>query len=791
MLAPIRWILDYVDTNEDVDVIARKMVMTGNGVEGIIHLGENIQNVAVGKITAMEKHPDADTLFVCKVDAGHHGELSIVTGADNVYVGAYVPVVMHGGVLPTGQVIKKGKLRGIVSEGMLCSGEELELKESGYPGAETHGILLLKEEPEVGADIRDVLNLSGSVIDFEVGANRPDCLSVIGIAREAAAALDAPLRLPETGYTEGGADIQGIVSVEVRDPDLCTRYIARAVVNVKTGPSPAWMQQRLKEAGIRPISNIVDITNFVMLETGQPMHAFDAADIRGKKIIVRRAKNGETMKTLDGRERVFTDSMLLICDEKGPIGIGGIMGGENSEIKDTTSTVVFEAAKFMYGNVRQTMRALGMATESGYRFSKGIDASTTKFAMERALTLVEQLGAGEIARGGIDVLAEDLSPKTVKTTATKVNALLGTDLTAGQMREYLQKVSIDTKVSGDGLACSIPLFRQDIAAGADIAEEVARMFGYDNIGAAPMQCAVRGGGISKTESATDTIKEYMAGVGYNECVTYSFTGEAEYKKMGIAMPDSVRIINPLGDDTAYMRTNLIADMLGTISVNLSKKNDRLRLIETGRIYIPKDGEVLPDEYPAVCIGQSGSGADFFALKGCVENLAGLLCSAEAVFVRAEWPYFHPGICAEIRVGRETVGEIGEVHPDVCENFEIPVKTIVAQMRIDLLIKNSKPPFRFSELPRFPAVERDLAVVVDEEAGAGDVLAAIKNAGTKRMESARLFDVYRDEKLGAGKKSLAYGLKFRAADKTMTDEETNSIMEKILRVLEKEFGAKLR
>ncbi len=791
MLAPLRWIQDYVKTDEDVDMIVQKMVMCGNGVEGIVRLGENIKNVVVGRVEAMEKHPDADKLFVCKVDAGHHGELNIVTGADNVYVGAYVPIVMHGGLLPTGQVIKKGKLRGIVSEGMMCSGEELNLKEEDYPGAEVHGILILKDKPKAGTDIRTALSLEGSVIDFEVGANRPDCLSMIGIAREASAALDAPLDLPGTGYQTGSAKTEEIVSVRVDDPDLCTRYIARAVTGVKIGPSPAWMQQRLKEAGVRPINNIVDITNFVMLETGQPMHAFDAKDIRGGKIIVRRAKDGEKMTTLDGKERIFTDSMLLICDDKGPIGLAGIMGGENSEIKETTATVVFEAAKFMYGNVRQTMRALGMATESGYRFSKGIDAHTTEFAMERALTLVEMLGAGEPAEGAIDILAEDLTPKTVRATAAGVNALLGTDLSAEQMKAYLEKVFILTEISDGELVCSIPLFRQDISTDADIAEEVARMYGYDNIEAAPMLCAVRGGSISETESVTDKIKEYMAGVGYNECVTYSFTGEAEYKKLGIKMPRSVKILNPLGDDTAYMRTTLIADMLKTISMNLSKKNDRLRLVETGRIYIPQKGEVLPEEYPVVCIAQSGSGADFLGLKGCVENLTYLLCSAESTFVRDQKPYFHPGVCAEIRIGKQTIGEIGEVHPDVCEHFDISVKTVVAQLRVDYLVKNKKPSFKFAELPRFPAVERDLAVVVEEDAGAGDVLAAIKKAGTKRLESVRLFDVYRDDKIGTGKKSLAFGLKFRAADKTMTDEETNAIMEKILRILEKDFNAKLR
>ncbi len=791
MLAPLRWIRDYIDAKDDVDTVAQKMVMTGNGVEEIVRLGENIKNVAVCRITKIEKHPDADKLQVCRIDAGEYGELQIVTAADNVFVGAYVPVALHGAQLANGLSIKKGKLRGVVSEGMFCSGEELDLKESDYPGAEVHGILILQGEPAVGQDIKTLLGLSGSVIDFEVGANRPDCLSIIGVAREAAAALDAKFTLPGIKFAEKNDDIQDIVEVSVADIDLCTRYIARAVTNVKIGPSPVWMQQRLKEAGVRPINNIVDITNFVMLETGQPMHAFDAADIRGKKIIVRRAKDGERMMTLDGKERTFTDSMLLICDAQGPIGVAGIMGGEDSGIKDTTKTVVFESAKFMYGNIRQTSRALGLATESSQRFSKGVDAATTKFAMERALTLVEELAAGTIAKGEIDLLAEDLTPKTVKTTAMRVNGLLGTELAAQEMQTYLEKVFIRTKIKGGELICSIPPYRQDIFGGADIAEEVARMYGYNSIPVAPIQADVRGGNVSAVEAATDKIKNYLTGAGFNECITYSFIGEAEYQKLGLPMPESVRILNPLGDDTAYMRTTMAADMLRVVAFNLSKKNGALRLFETGRIYIPAEAGKLPDEYPVLVMAMAGGGADFFALKGCIENIAHLLCGREVVCQRAEFAWLHPGVSAEILMNGAVVGEIGEAHPDVCERFGIGAKVVIAQIRIDKLAASEKPLHTYEPLPRFPAVERDLAVVVDEEAGAGDVLRIIKQAGGKKLALAQLFDVYRDEKLGAGKKSLAFGLKFRAPDKTMTDEETNAIMEKILKLLERECGAKLR
>lgn len=791
MLAPMRWIRDYTDIRDDADEVAAKMVMTGNGVEEIIRLGENIKNVVACRIDEIGRHPDADKLLVCRIDAGEFGQLQIVTAAQNVFEGAYVPVALHGALLATGQTIKKGKLRGVVSEGMFCSGEELGLQEGDYPGAETHGILILKGEPTLGEDIRKLLGMLGSVIRFEVGANRPDCLSMLGIAREAAAALDAAFALPAVKFTEGDDDIRDIVSVNVQDSDLCPRYIARAITNVQIAPSPAWMQQRLKEAGVRPINNVVDITNFVMLETGQPMHAFDAADIRGRKIIVRRANNGETMMTLDGKERVFTDSMLLICDSAGPIGVAGIMGGGHSGIKPGTATVVFESAKFMYGNIRQTSRALGLSTESSQRFSKGVDAVTAKFAMDRALTLVQELGAGAVAKGEIDLLEGNITPQTVQTAASLVNGLLGTELTAHEMKRYLEKVFIGTAAEGDSLICSIPSWRQDVRCGADIAEEVARMYGYNNIQASPIQAEVRGGGVSEIESASDKIRDYLAAAGYNECVTYSFTGAAEYAKLCMPMPASVKILNPLGDDTAYMRTTLSADMLRVVSTNLSRKNDGLRLFETGRIYIPAGEGKLPDEYPVLCVGMAGEGADFYALKGCIENIALLLCGQEITCRRARFAWLHPGVSAEILLGREVIGQIGEVHPDVCENFGIGARTVLAQVRTDRLAANKKPLHTYEPLPRFPAVERDLAVVADENTGAGDVLRVIRQAGGKRLVQAQLFDVYRDDKLGAGKKSLAFGLQFRSPDKTMTDEETGALMDKIVKTLEAECGVKLR
>ncbi|MDL2237065.1 phenylalanine--tRNA ligase subunit beta [Christensenellaceae bacterium OttesenSCG-928-K19] len=790
MLAPYRWISDYTKGLSGVEALAEKMVMTGNGVEGIEHCGENIQNVVVGKIEKIDKHPDADKLVVCQIDVGDAELLQIVTGADNVFAGAYVPVAKAPAVLPTGP-IKKGKLRGVESFGMLCSGEELNLKEEDYEGAGVDGIMILRNEPQPGMDVRELLHLSGTVMEFEVGANRPDCLSMLGIAREAAAADEKTYEQPQTGYAESDKKTQDMVSVEVQDKDLCTRYIAAAVTDVKIEPSPEWMRVRLREAGVRPINNIVDITNFVMLETGQPMHAFDAADIRGERIIVRRAQKGEKMVTLDDKEHEFTENMLLIYDAEGPIGIAGIMGGQNSEIKQDTKTVVFEAAKFGYGNVRQTSRALGVSTESSMRFSKGVDAATTLYAMQRALTLIDELGAGKVAQGMIDILNEDLSARVVKTSASSVNALLGTEIAAGEMQKYLSRVFIQAELEGDELVCTIPSFRGDMTGPADVAEEVARIYGYDNIPATDANVGMRRGVVSERETKTDVVKRYLIDTGHMESVTYSFIGAMDYAKLDMPMPKSVKILNPLGDDTAFLRTTLIPHMLNTVATNLNRKNTELKLYEVSRSYTPVEGQQLPRETPLLCIAHSGVGCDFFRLKGVLENIVMLLCGKELQCKQVKRQYLHPGAGAEVFVDDISIGLMGELNPRVAGVYELEQKVFLAEINLEALFGIEKAQVRYKELPRFPAATRDIAVIVDTRKGAGDLMDAIKKAGGKRVEQVKLFDVYEGEQLGEGKKSLAYALTLRAQDGTMTDKEVDKIMDKVVKTLQTEFGAELR
>lgn len=797
MLVPYRWLKDYIETDLPVKELAEKMVATGNGVEAITELGADIKNVVVGKIVKLEKHPDADKLQICQIDVGTE-TLQIVTGADNVFEGALVPVALCGSELPNGMKIKKGKLRGVESYGMLCSGEELCLKESDYPGAEVYGILILSGDWAPGTDIRKVIMKDDTVIEFEIGANRPDCLSVLGIAREAAAALDIPIKIPDAAYSEDkNDDIHNYVDVEVTDTDLCPRYMAKAVKNVKIGPSPDWMQARLRAAGIRPISNIVDITNFVMLETGQPMHAYDDKDIRGRKIIVRRAEDGETMKTLDGKEREFTSSMLLIADAEGPTGIAGVMGGENSEIKEDTKTVIYEAAKFMYGNIRQTSRGLGLATEASMRFSKGVDTANVEYAINRCCQLTEMLGAGEIVGGTIDILSEDLSEKEIIVKAQDINGILGTNLSAMEMKRCLDRVFLKTELDATELRVHIPHIRGDIDGKADIAEEVARIYGYDNIPENEVQgriMAVK----RDMEVFTDLVRHYITGNGFFECITYSFTGKADWDKL--LLPEdsflrrAVKIRNPLGDDTAYMRTTLIADALKVMATNLKHKNKNVKIFEIDKVYLPKELPLteLPEERKKMVLAMSGDDADFYRLKEIVENIFEI-CRVEGGIdvVAGGEPYFHPGRKALMMLGDKLVGQLGEIHPDVQENFGIPEKVYVAQMDMESLFEASGTKIRFAPLPKYPAIERDIAITVDKDAEAGTIRKAILKNGGKYIENVELFDVYEGEQLGKGKKSLAYALTFRSATGTLTDENIAKDMKRILANLETDFGAALR
>ncbi len=792
MKAPYRWLMDYVKTGLSPRELADKMVMTGNAVEGIEDMSAHCKNVVVGKIIGLEKHPNADKLQICSIDVGKDEPVQIVTGADNVFVGALVPAALHGSLLPNGVSIKKGKLRGVDSFGMLCSGEELALSATDYPGADVYGILILQEDWAPGTDMNEVLMTDDTVLDFEVGANRPDCLSILGLAREAGAAIGKIPHVPTPEAKPAGGDIKNLLDVEIKDKDLCPRYMAMMVQNVKIAPSPRWMQMRLKAAGVRPINNLVDITNFVMLETGQPMHAFDYDDIRGKKIIVRRAEDGERMTTLDGKERVFNPSMLLIADAEGPVGIAGVMGGENSGIKDTTTSVVFESAKFMYGSIRQTSRALGLSTEASMRFSKGIDAVNCDYAIRRACQLVTELKAGDIVGGSIDVLSEDISERMIEVTPGEINALLGTELTSDKMVECLERVLIWTERKGGRILCYIPHFRGDIDGKADIAEEIARIYGYDNIPVnEPVGRMMRMG--DPRPAARDLLKYYLVGQGYDECITYSFTGTAVWDKLRLPgddpMRNAIRIKNPLGDDSGYMRTTLTGDMLTVLATNLKRKNKRLRLFEMSKIYRPTEAGKLPDEHQMLCLGGSGD-MDFFTLKGMIENLLeAARVDGGAEYVPGGGSYLHPGRSAKIYVNGKYLGELGEVHPDVADSYDIPGRAYVAELNIDTLLGLVRENLRFRLLPKFPAVERDIALTVGEDAPAGGIAAFITAHGGKYIESAELFDVYQGANIGEGKKSLAYSLRFRSKDGTLTDADID--MEKLLDELKREFGATLR
>lgn len=797
MIAPTSWLKDYVDIQVDAAELADKMVMIGNGVEGIEDLAQKYDGVVVGKILSLTKHPDADKLQVCQIDVGSE-TLQIVTGAYNVFEGANVPVATVGCHLPCGMSIKKGKLRGVESLGMLCSGEELNLKEEDYPGAEVYGIMIIQENVVPGTPFAQVLGVDDTIIEFEIGANRPDCLSILGLAREAGAALGQKVSQPDISFTESGDDIHNYVQVEVQDPDLCPRYIARAITDVVIEPSPAWMQKRLSAAGVRPINNIVDITNFVMLETGQPMHAFDLREITGGKIVVRRAQDGEKLVLLDGKEKEFTSSNLLICDAQKPIGVAGVMGGQDSGIHEDTATVIFEAAKFMYGNIRQTSRALGVATEASMRFSKGTDAVTTKMAMDRALHLVQQLGAGKIVCGEIDVLAEDLTPRVLRVDPNRVNGLIGKEIPVDTMITLLNQVGIQTQMEEGMLTCQIPSFRGDIEGSADIAEEVARMYGYDNIEAEVMTGEIIGGKLSSYDANVDKIRSLLTCEKYYECISYSFTSQAMMDKLGLGEDDpcrkAVEIINPLGDDKALLRTTLVPDMLSIVANNLNKKNTDFRLFEINKVFIPEKVPIqdLPTEYPMLCMAAVGKEEDFFTLKGTVEKLFDMLKVPGFKVKAGGAEYFHLGRKAQIFAKNGiAVGEMGEIHPDIMKNFGMKQRVYLAYICLTQLFQNIEENIVFTALPKYPAVNRDLAVIVDAAVPAGDVLDSIIAAGGNKLENARLFDVYEGEQLEAGKKSLAYEMTFRASDRTLTDEEVAHMMEKILARLTKDFQAVLR
>lgn len=795
MLVSLNWLKRYVDIKVSPQELCEKMTMAGFEIESMEDLSQSMRNVVVGRIEKLEKHPDADKLQICQINIGTE-TVQIVTGAQNVFEGALVPAALDHSLLPTGQEIKAGKLRGVASNGMLCSGEELCVTEEEYSGAGVYGILIFKEDYPLGTDVRDIFGRNDCVIDFKITPNRPDCLSVLGIAREVAAVLKEKFTVPDAAFSCGDEKIQAYAAVQVHDSELCPRYMAMGVKNIKIAPSPKWMCDCLIAAGMRPINNIVDITNFVMLETGHPMHAFDMRDISGRTIHVRRAKDGERLVTLDEKEHALTSDMLVIADEERAIGLAGIMGGLNSEIKEDTSELLFEVAKFKRDNIRKTAKALGMRTEASSRFEKGVDIAGVEYAMKRAVSLVQELGAGEIVVGAIDVSVPFQETRTMQVSASRINQLLGIGIPAEDMVDIFNRLELCASEKDGMITCRIPAFREDIEGAADLAEEAIRIYGYEYIEGTPLRGVIAPGEMPALMRNVDKIKEQLVRDRFCEITTFSFISAKAFEQLHLPPDDkrraAVQLLNPLGEDYSVMRTQLYHSMMNVIALNSNRGNEKARLFECSRLHFPKALPVVeqPEEIMHLCMGEYGEGTDFFTLKSSVEGVLALF-GLSAQYVPSAEPFMHPGRQADICVGGEKIGALGQMHPLVCEAYGAEGEIYCAQLNVELLASLPGKAFHFRNLPKYPAVYRDLAVVMEEAVPAGEALACIEKAGGALLQKAELFDVYRSELLGGGKKSMAFSLEFRSDERTLTVDEVAKAFDKIVRSLEYKLGAKLR
>ena len=896
MILSRNWLNEFVDLKDITDKeFNDEMTLSGSKVETIERPDENLKNVVVGKILEMKRHENSDHMWVCQIDVGQAEPVQIVTGAWNIHVGDYVPAALHGAHLPGGVKIEKGKLRGVESNGMLCSLKELGMtaehdfpyavitpaallndyhpidpakpsipadikpgdkvygpvvaakvlecaplgdgtfhtcldlgnatavpdtrcsnlhegdlvayntksdtictledlhaEQKEFPHCIADGIFILREEDaEPGLNMAHILGLDDSIVEFEITPNRPDCLSVIGLAREASATFKRPLKLHTPEPHGCGGSIAEIVDIDIEDGDLCPRYTARMVKNVKIAPSPRWMRERLRNSGVRPINNIVDITNYVMLEYGQPMHAFDFSCVEGGHIIVRTAREGETIQTLDGNARKLTPNMLCICDEEKPVAVAGVMGGANSEIVGDTAMVVFEGANFNGTSIRRTAAALGMRTEASGRFEKGLDPMNTVAAVDRACELVELLGCGEVMRGTIDVLPEPIVPKTVKLEPDKVNGLLGTDVSEAEMRRILLALGFEL----DGDTIIVPSWRGDVEHYSDIAEEIARFYGYNNIPCTLMRGQTTSGGYTDAQKAERSIGTMARALGYSEIITYSFISPSYYDKIRLPadspLRDSMKILNPLGEDTSIMRTTILPSMLEILTRNYNYRNKAVRLYEIGKVYFARpDG--MADEPKLLCLGGYGGGMDFFQLKGAVERiLAGLRITDVTFEAEHDNPSYHPGRCAKVYAGGKLLGVLGQIHPLAAANYGVDAELYTAELWLgELLAARGATPV-YTPLPRFPAVTRDIAIVCAADIPVAKLSACILAAGGQYLKGCELFDVYTGAPIPVGYKSVAFSLTLRADDQTLTDDHAEETMQSVLKALKETFNATIR
>ena len=892
-----KWLNEFVDVGSVGDrEFAEAMTLSGSKVEVTEVLNESLKNVVAGRIVKMEKHPDSDHMWICQLDIGEAEPTQIVTGAWNIHEGDMVPVARHKSLLPGGKKIEKGKLRGVVSNGMLCSLKELDLtadhdypyavikpaallndykpldpekpsipadvqpghkiygkvvaarvtgvssedgliwacaldtgsgmaaastscanihegdmvaydtgknhictladlhaQQAEFPHCIDDGIWVMHEDCKPGDDIAEVIGADDHVVEFEITPNRPDCLSVIGLAREAAVTFNKPLNLHTPEIKGCGGSIADLVDIEIEDPELCPRYTARMVKNVKIQPSPAWMRERLRNSGVRPINNIVDITNYVCLEYGQPMHAFDFSCVDGGKIIVRTAREGETIQTLDGNERKLTTNMLCICDEDKPVCVAGVMGGANSEIIGDTAQVLFESANFNGASIRRTAVALNMRTEASARYEKGLDPMNTLKAVQRACELVELLGAGEVVDGVMDVIAKDAYPTTVRLEPEKVNGLLGTDVPESEMRRILTDLGFEV----EGNDIHVPSWRGDVEHYSDIAEEVARFYGYNNIPDTLSSGMNQRRGYSPVQKVENAIGALCRGAGYNEIITYSFISPAYYDKIDLPanspLRDSLKILNPLGEDTSIMRTTTLPSMLEILTRNYNYRNKSAKLYELGRTYFAKnDGSGMADEPKVLSLGAYGPGMDFFALKGAVETvLEGLRITGVRYAAEKENPSYHPGRCAKVWCGDTLLGVLGQIHPHVAANYGVDCELYAAELRFDALYASVGGTPVYHPLPKFPAVTRDIAVVCGAAVPVADLEDCIRRGARGLLKDVTLFDIYTGAGVPEGKKSVAFNLTLRADDRNLTAQEADEDVKGILDLLKSELNAVLR
>lgn len=808
MNTALSWIKAYVPELSCTDQeYTDAMTLTGTKVETFERLDKNLEKIVIGQIEKIEKHPDADKLIICQVNIGSE-VIQIVTGAPNVKEGDKVPVVLDGGKVAGGHdggplpedgiAIKAGKLRGIPSNGMMCSIEELGSSRDMYPEAPDYGIYIFPEDAEVGADAVEALGLRDTVFEYEITSNRVDCYSVLGVAREAAATFKKPFIAPKVEVKENQEKVEDYISVEVEDKNLCTRYCARVCTNIKIGPSPKWMQRRLAASGIRPINNLVDITNYVMEEYGQPMHAFDLDTVAGHKIIVRRAKDGDVFQTLDGQMRNLDGEMLMICDAEKQIGIAGIMGGENSKITDNVKTVLFEAATFNGANIRKSAKRLGLRTDASGIFEKGLDPRNAKAAIDRACQLIEELGCGEVVSGTVDVCEPLAELRRIKFDSKRINDLLGTDVSEKEMEEIFERLELTMETESDGTrVLVIPSFRQDLEGIADIAEEVARFYGYDRIPMTLPSGEATTGKLPfklRIEQKARDIAEFC---GFSQGMCYSFESPKVFDKLLLDSDDVLRnaitIANPLGEDFSIMRTISLNGMLTSLATNYNRRNKDVRLYELGNIYLPKSLplEELPDERMQFTLGMYGEG-DFFTMKGVVEEFFDSIgMDKKAVYdPKAGKNFLHPGRQANIIYDGKVVGYLGEVHPEVCDNYDLKTKAYVAVLDMPEILPFATFDRKYEGIAKYPAVSRDISMVVPKDILVGQIEAMIQQRGGKILEDYKLFDIYEGSQIKEGFKSVAYSITFRAKDRTLEEADVTGVMKKILNGLES-MGIELR